>query len=333
MTAVRSTKNQYRGINAHLHSYWQSRGGWNRFHGNHIADLMRLLSAELIPMGYVAELESSIQIRYLNSPDSAPESSVPESDITIYDADPVRSLEGNASASAAPGVLILPAADVLAAPVQSEKELHAVVLYEIEQTEREPGTPVAWFELLSPSNKGSGPDAETYRQKRTKIVQSGLVFVEIDYLHESGSTLQRVANYRVRGGSTPPPNAHPYRIVVIDPRPSYFEGRAYLAEFDVDAPIPTAPIPLNGNDVLHFDFGAPYRKTFEETLYGWRLVDYSQFPERYDRYSPADQQRIAQRMVAVLEAARAGKDLETGPFPVETMRQEEALRRIEVLRT
>jgi len=32
MKAVRSIKNQYIGINAHLHSLWQSEGGWDEFH-------------------------------------------------------------------------------------------------------------------------------------------------------------------------------------------------------------------------------------------------------------------------------------------------------------
>ena len=61
MQPVRSIKNQYLGVNAHLQSYWQSQGGWAEFHGNHIADLMRLLRAKLLPMGYTANYETSIQ--------------------------------------------------------------------------------------------------------------------------------------------------------------------------------------------------------------------------------------------------------------------------------
>ena len=43
ISGVCSVKNQYHGINAHLHSYWQSMGGWHSFHGKHIADLLRAL--------------------------------------------------------------------------------------------------------------------------------------------------------------------------------------------------------------------------------------------------------------------------------------------------
>jgi len=80
MQPVRSIKNQYHGINAHLHSHWQSVGGWNSFHSNHIADLLRLLRAKLLPMGYTAEIEPSLQIRRLDAP-----AGEPESDITIFD--------------------------------------------------------------------------------------------------------------------------------------------------------------------------------------------------------------------------------------------------------
>ncbi|HEY8602006.1 MAG TPA: hypothetical protein VIL85_26505 [Thermomicrobiales bacterium] len=57
-----SARNQYVGINPHLHSYWQGRGGWSRFHTNHIADLLRALRPLLLPRGYDADIEPSLQI-------------------------------------------------------------------------------------------------------------------------------------------------------------------------------------------------------------------------------------------------------------------------------
>ncbi len=59
MKPVRSIKNQYRGINAHLHSFWQARHKWNRFHNVHIAHLVGLLKAQLLPMGYTAVNEEA----------------------------------------------------------------------------------------------------------------------------------------------------------------------------------------------------------------------------------------------------------------------------------
>jgi len=78
------------GYQRHLHSYFQHDGGWDGFHANHIADLMRLLSAQLLPMGYVTDLRESLQIRRLGDP-----AGKPESDVTIYDTDPVRSFESS----------------------------------------------------------------------------------------------------------------------------------------------------------------------------------------------------------------------------------------------
>lgn len=326
MQPVRSVKNQYHGVNAHLHSYWQNASGWNSFHGNHIADLLRLLRVQLLPLGYTAEMEPSLQIRRLDAP-----AGEPESDITIFDRDAIRPLLAPETFTPPAGVLVLSAPTVLQEPPVSESEFRAVAIYERSADEIERGQPVAWLELLSPSNKGSGRDAELYRAKRSKIIHSGIVFVEVDYLHESGATLGKVASYRVRRGQPAPPHAHPYRIAVINPRPDFRLGQAYISGFDVDDPIPTVAIPLNAADVLHFDFNAPYQKTFTETLYGLDSVNYAQFPIHFDRYSLADQQRIANRMLTVLQAAAAGKNLETGPFAVTPLPLPEALIALERL--
>src|SRR5262249_16613784 len=120
-------------------------------------------------------------------------------------------------------------------------------------------------------------------------------------------------------------NAHPYRIVVIDPRPTLSKGIARLYEFDVDTPIPTPMIPLNGKDILKFDFGAPYQKTFEESLYGLEFVDYSQFPEDTLSYSPPDHWGIARRILAVNRAFHAGHSLDNPPLPLEAIDLEAAL--------
>ena len=57
MAPARSVRNQYLGINAHLHSFWQAVGGWSRFHTNHISDLLRMLRPLLLPLGYDADIE------------------------------------------------------------------------------------------------------------------------------------------------------------------------------------------------------------------------------------------------------------------------------------
>jgi len=96
----------------------------------------------------------------------------------------------------------------------------------------------------------------------------------------------------------------------------------------VDKPIPTVPIPLSGKDKLEFDFSVAYNKTFEETLYGMRYVDYSQLPLNFDRYSRDDQMRILVRMTAVLHAVSQGIDLEANaPLPTTAIEFEVAFKR------
>lgn len=273
MPPIRSAKNQYRGINAHLHSYWQSEGGWDSFHSNHITYLTSALKAKLLPMGYTAETQQSLQIRRLGEPAGRP-----ESDVTL-------------------------------------SQYTAIGIYEFVPGQSDRGEPVAWIELLSPSNKPGGQDAAYYRNKRHKLLQSGMVFVELDYLHESPSTFERIPRYAGTGNGSDS-GAHPYRIMVVDPRPVFLEGIVYPAEFDVDDPIPSVEIPLHADDVLSFDFNAPYQRTFDELFYGVELVDYSQLPLHWERYSRDDQIHILARMLAVMKGVRNGIDLEKSvPIP------------------
>ncbi len=306
--ATHTVKNQYAGLNAHLHSLWQAQGGWNAFHTAHIGDLNKTLKAKLLPMGYTTDIEPSVQIRRLEEA-----LGTPESDVAIYDLDPHRPMQKFTSPGGT-GALVLPVAELIAESPLSEKPYGSIGIYELIPEKHQAGALVAWLELLSPSNKGNREDARIYREKRLNLLRGGVVFIELDYLHETPPTFARLANYR-----THEKDSHPYRIAVIDPRPDFETGQAVISEFDVDSPIPTVTIPLNAGDVLHFDFGIPYQKTFEEMLYGLELVDYTQLPVHFNRYTPADQLRIVNRMLIV-----QGKNLESPPESVE-----EGLKRLE----
>jgi len=307
MNPVRSMKNQYLGINAHLHSFWQGESGWNNFHNRHVGDLAGLLRQQLLPMGYTAIMEESLQIRRV---DDNPQQR--RADILIGDLDRSRSSERFSAAAST-----LTVADLVITEEDFEKPYKAVVIYDQDDTNRV--YPVAWIELLSPTNKGSDQDAQIYQLKRRLLLERRLVFVEIDYLHETPPTFAPLSDY-----TRHEPNSYPYRIVVLDPRPDMRTGPADPDEFRVDQPIPMVKIPLNDTDTLAFDFGAAYRKTFEEMAYGLELVDYTQLPLNFDRYSPFDQERILNRMLAVLKARRSGHNLEEGPFPAGSLSLDEA---------
>lgn len=307
---VRSIKNQYHGINAHLHSTLQANNDWSDFHTTQIAYLKTALRAKLRDMGYTAVAEESLQIRRLDSP----ESRQPRADAAIYDLDPIRPFLPQHPAAQHS----ITVAEALYDEEPDEEPYHAIVIYP--RLEEVRGEPVAWIELLSPTNKGDSRDATEYRVKRRQVLNGGLVFVEIDYLHETPPTLSTASR------------AFPYRIIVLDPRPSLETGPAEFIEFHVDEPIPTVKIPLNAGDVLNFDFNAPYQKMFEEGFLG-DDVDYSPFPAHFEGYTPFDQQRIACRMLAILKAAREGVDLESAPLTVETLPLEDALQKINQFKT
>ncbi len=308
MGPVRSVRNQYQGINAHLHSHWQAVPGWNNFHNPYIVQLAAALKARLWPLGYTAEIEDSLQIRRADEYQQRL-----QSDITLLDRLPERAAQSVGAARELSG-LVFPMSAVLDPDPLSDRPYSAVALYE----RAGPHTPLAWLEILSPSNKRPGADADAYRRKRRDLLDSGIVFVEIDYLHETPPMLPSVADY----------SAHPYRITVLDPRPDTQHGLVSLNAFTVDAPIPTVIIPLSDKDRLAFDFDAPYQRLFQDMLYGLDTVDYATLPVHFDRYSPADQARIANRMLAVLAAAQAGADLEAGPLPATRLPLDEALARL-----
>jgi hypothetical protein len=208
----------------------------------------------------------------------------------------------------------------LMAEAETENPYGSIAIYRQGDNQREP---IVWVELLSPANKSNGFDREEYMSNRYLTLQEGIVLVELDFLHESHPLFASIPDY-----SSHADQSHPYRIVLLDPRDDFQHDRSVCAEFDVDEPLPTIVIPLDGPDVLEFDFNAAYQRTYTGTLYGPEFVDYSQLPLNFDRYSPADQTRIACRMLSVLEAAHAGTDLETGPFLVKDIPLDAALEQI-----
>ncbi|MBC8098914.1 MAG: DUF4058 family protein [Armatimonadetes bacterium] len=319
MQPVRSVKNQYRGINAHLHSLWQAAGGWGGFHTRHIVHLADALTEQLFSMGYVVRIEESLQIR--RDDDSAVLR--PRSDLSIYDSAPQRRSVPTGVTSEKLTGMVFPFALAMAEPDDdpiSEKPYRALVIYQGVPPYDTSQTPVAWLELLSPSNKRRGDDAQIYRAKRSDLLDAGIVFVELDYLHELPPTLPIMAKYPKSI------DANPYHILVFHPHPELASGYVSLNACAVDEPLPTVTIPLSGDDWLSFDFGAPYHQSIKQGVLGWHDVDYAQLPTHFERYAPADQARIARRMLATVQAAQSGVDLETASItPDESLSLEDAL--------
>ena len=311
-----SMTNQYLGINAHLHSHFlhHEAQGWEEFHSSHITDLTRAMNAHLPGMGYIARQERSLQIRHFDDHVSAP-----VSDVLISDLERTRDRAASVGVhQSAQQALQVPASVLLEPDPDEVKRPTAIKIYElVDSGQRE--KPVAWIELLSPSNKvGSG--LSSYVAKREALLANWLVFVEMDYLHGVSTTLDTVPNYRASGGEPhPPEDAHPYHLWMIDPRlpPDSPESGA-IASFAVDQPIPSLNIPLNHGDTLTFDFNAVYQQTFRAQPAFGLVVDYAIAPESVEEdYNRRDQTTIAARMLTVQQSARDGHNLDQESQPVE----------------
>lgn len=303
--AVRSSQNQYLGVNAHLHSDFQSRGGWASFHTHHITNLADEINRKL-PPGYLVDIERSLQIREFH-PDTGERLRRPEPDITIYETE--TSARRTVSVSSGGSVLALTQPVIETIELDDDQYYSALVIYQLEEDETF-GRPVTRIEVLSPTNK-DGDGYLQYREKRAATVKSGTCLVEIDYLHETPSPVKGVPNYRRRQ-----PGSFPYNITVSNPTPDLETGLALTIPIGVDEVIPTIDVPLAGNDVLPLDFGAVYNTTYRSLgAYSYR-VDYEQLPERFETYNETDQERIRRRVRIVLDAHQRGLNLEAGPFPV-----------------
>lgn len=286
-------QNLFRGINPILNSRLIA-GGWHSFHTVHITDLMKLLRRGLHPIGYTANIEQSLQIRR----DSAI-IGTPESDVSLYDVSKKSQYPTPFSGSSTEH--LIPVLDLLHLGDDEIAQPRAIGVYTYQQRPDVLGELVGWLEFLSPSNKPTGQDASYYRAKRLELLKKGLVFIELDYLHNTPPTFDTIPPYRlVRKGIPDDFVGHPYRIVMMDTRPSLQEGMAKVSEFDVDSPIPSLNIPLNRGDSLIFNFDEAYQKTFDDGLYG-DLVDYSTLPDDMVRYSPNDQARILTRLCHIRE--------------------------------
>jgi hypothetical protein len=252
---IRSRKNQYQGVNAHLQSALQNDGGWDSFHINYISDLGEAIDSQL-PPGYLVNLVRSFQPHNLNLDDS------------FYS---------------------------------------CIVIYKVQNSELFEN-PVTRIELLTPTTKENPQQYFQYSDKREAVLKNGQKFIEVDYLHETLAAIRDISIFLHENAS------FAYEITVYAAIPHTEIIRPEIRQFSVDYPIPIIPIPLAGEELLVVDFGKVYDHTFQNLKAYSYQVDYEQLPVHFERYSPADQERIKQRMQAVIAAHREGRNLEEGPF-------------------
>lgn len=259
-------ENPYRGINAHYNSLLQAMdGGWMSFHNAHITHLRDALN-RLLPPNYYAVTEQSLQIL---SETEFSRRTIPDVAVLHRGAKVEPSLTDGAATAP---TLEVPLREVI--ELSEEEQFSAVVIYQ------QPDRLVTRIELLSPANKTSarGP----YLAMRQKALFSKLNLVELDYLHETPSLFPHLL-----------PEAYPYCVVVSEPKGDDIgDGIMQFYCFHVDDPFPNAPIPLLAGEKLAINWGEVYNFSFTNDRRTQFMLDYSQPPLNFERYSAFDQARI-----------------------------------------
>lgn len=290
---IHKRKNLYRGVNAHLHSYFQQEGGWESFHAVHIVHLLEAVQ-ELLPSGYRAFAEKSLQLSVFDPDTGESEKVRVKPDVSVWTErlSPVLSDPYGLGLSSPLEVLTLD--ETLVEP----EYLRAVVIMHGDSFGRY--KPITRIELLSPANKSPGSHASQYRVSRAETLLSGIHMVEIDYLHERRFPVDRVPSYPDRmSGSLP------YNFLVSFGEREDRVGLVLRFGCSVDEKIPPIPIPLVYG-VVNLGVNGVYKRTFgSNPAYGEDIVDYATPPLGMHTYSEEDQARILKCMEGASEAPPA----------------------------
>jgi hypothetical protein len=277
--------NPYRGVNAHLHSYFQAHGGWTSFHTSMITAIAQALDADL-PDGFVVDIERSLQIREFH-PDTGERIRRPEPDVTIWQRSPAVVGRGVGDAPS----VVQPLPETL--DDEDAVSFSAVVIHEV-LPDGVLGRPITQIEILSSTNK-SGEGGHIYRQKRYIALNTGLALVEIDLLHETPPVIRGIPDYPHQPGSAP------YRVIVSIPTPTFQYGVASTYLFVVDEPLPTIALPLGAAGDMPLALEPIYQRVFDSLTTYRLLSDLSKPPLNFDRYSQTDQARITRVMASAAD--------------------------------
>lgn len=288
---INSTKNLYPGVNAHLNSFLQQEdGGWESFHTEYLVALRQTLEKRL-PPNYYAITEKSLQISEYAFGELTRRRTSP--DVTVYQKERSGTRVTASSAAVAPSI-ILPLAKLL---YDDDDYLVSVIVYQMEGG-KYPGKPIVRIELLSPANKPHGSYYQQYLAKRLQTLRSGLLLVEIDFLHETPPLLTELPSYPDHDHE-----AFPYTIMVSKPYPTPEEGQAEVYNINVDGVLPVINFPLAEDDEVELDFGLAYNLMLENARAFQVVVDYEQAPVNFDRYTPEDQAKIRSLLEAIRQNA------------------------------
>ena len=227
---------------------------WRDFHGNFLVRVQSQLTAQVRP-AFIAETEDHVYLHELSADErlEARRMLAAIGDVTV------KRRAGDAAPVAAGGAAVAvaePAARCRLEPMAVEEVREPFVRI----LDRETREVVTVIELLSPTNKRTGPDRQQFLAKRARLLTSSVNYVEIDLL---------------RGGPPTPldeePPAGTYRVIVsrgdwTDP-PGPWPSRppADVWVWNLRDPLPVIPIPLKPpHPEAALDLRAALDRTYDE---------------------------------------------------------------------
>jgi hypothetical protein len=290
-------KNLYPGVNPHFNSRLQSpNGGWLSFHNSFIERLADHLQ-DVLPPGYIAYTEASLQIQRASSPERTfgEKSRRTGPDILVAQRRERPASAGiQEAARLSTPTLTLP----FITDVREDEPNEAAIVISIPDAPGSVGKPVTRIEILSPGNKPGGGHYPTYKRNRADTMEAGISLIEIDLLHESPPMIAEIPSYPARD-----PGAYAYSVLVSDPRPADADGIIEVYGFGVADALPIIRMPLDGAEWSPVDLHAVYQTTYQRREYYGLLTVYAEKPARFETYAPADQDFIIRRMAEIAAAA------------------------------
>jgi hypothetical protein len=220
--------------------YIEAAGIWGDCHGSMIGAMRAELNARL-PERYVASIDLFV---WLHEPDAKTRTRIKKPDVYLSEKASRHRSRGSGSITTAPVTLVLPAET-------REGNKYLKILDQNSQRV------VTVIELLSATNKLTGPDRDAYMAKRNEYLASRVNLVEIDLLR-AGPRMPL---------SEPPPKIRDYYAMVSR---AWEFPRVGFWEFSVRDFLPDVPVPLARNES---DVVLPLRKcldrAYDEGTY-WR---------------------------------------------------------------
>lgn len=227
-----------------MNPYLEREGIWQDFHTRYVAALSDALTEQVLP-DYIVSLEEHL---YIHEPPEPEGYRIGRSDLAVKPGEP----RWRASHETATAVMDAPAYSV--EPVNVTETVAEPYL---EIRSRDDEEIVTVLELLSPSNKRSGPDRDVFVAKRRKYFHSYVNYVELDLL---------------RGFEQMPLEETPvcdYRITV---KRTTAWPRVGLWPLRLRDPLPEIPIPLKPHDRdAKLNLGEVLNQVYDRAGYRFRI--------------------------------------------------------------